>query len=55
MDNKQISKEAHNAIAKRYYELYKDDTSDLKYFDLFLLKVKLYLLCPLQTSQHKIV
>ena len=36
MDNKQITKEAHNAIAKRYYELYKDDTSDLKYFDLFL-------------------
>lgn len=36
MDNKNITKEAHNAIAEKYYELYKDDTSDLKYFDLFL-------------------
>lgn len=36
MNNKQITKEAHNAIAEKYYELYKDDTSDLKYFDLFL-------------------
>ena len=36
MDNKKITKEAHNAIAEKYYELYKDDTSDLKYFDLFL-------------------
>ena len=36
MNNKQITKEAHNAIAEKYYELYKDDTSDLKYFDFFL-------------------
>ena len=36
MNNKQITKEAHDAIAEKYYELYKDDTSDLKYFDLFL-------------------
>ena len=38
MNNKQITKEAHNAIANKYYELYKDDVSDLKYFDLFLNK-----------------
>lgn len=36
MNNKQITKEAHDAIAEKYYELYKDDVSDLKYFDLFL-------------------
>jgi len=36
MNNKQLTKEAHNAIAEKYYKLYKDDTSDLKYFDLFL-------------------
>lgn len=36
MNNKQITKEAHNAIAEKYYELYKEDISDLKYFDLFL-------------------
>ena len=34
--NKLVTKEAHNAIAEKYYELYKDDISDLKYFDLFL-------------------
>ena len=34
--NKLVTKEAHNAIAEKYYELYKDDVSDLKYFDLFL-------------------
>lgn len=36
MNNKQMTKEAHNAIAEKYYDLYKDDVSDLKYFDLFL-------------------
>ena len=36
MDNKQQTKEAHNAIAQKYYELYKDDKTDLIYFDEFL-------------------
>ena len=36
MDNKKITKRAHNAIAKQYYEAYKDDKSDLEYFDRFL-------------------
>ena len=36
MDNKKITKEAHNAIAQQYYEVYKDDKSDLEYFDEFL-------------------
>lgn len=40
MDNKKMTKEAHNAIADKYYELYKDDVSDLKYFDMFLKDIK---------------
>lgn len=36
MDNKQQTKDAHNAIAQKYYELYKDDKTDLIYFDNFL-------------------
>lgn len=36
MDNKEQTKIAHNAIAKKYYELYKDDQTDLIYFDEFL-------------------
>lgn len=36
MDNKKMTRKAHNNIAKKYYELYKDDTSDLEYFDTFL-------------------
>lgn len=36
MNNKEVTKAAHDAIAEKYYELYKDDVSDLKYFDLFL-------------------
>ncbi len=36
MNNKEITKKAHNAIAKQYYEAYKDDKSDLIYFDKFL-------------------
>ena len=40
MDNKKITKDAHNAIAEKYYELYKDDTTDLKYFDMFLSQCK---------------
>jgi len=36
MDNKQQTKMAHNAIAQKYYELYKDDKTDLVYFDEFL-------------------
>ena len=44
MNNKQITKEAHDAIAEKYYELYKDDVSDLKYFDLFLSDCELKIL-----------
>ena len=36
MNNKEITKKGHDAIAKEYYELYKDDKSDLQYFDIFL-------------------
>lgn len=36
MDNKEETRLAHNDIARTYYELYKDDTSDLMYFDEFL-------------------
>ena len=36
IDNKQQTKMAHNAIAQKYYELYKDDKTDLVYFDEFL-------------------
>ena len=36
MVNKEETKKAHNAIAKQYYEAYKDDVSDLVYFDEFL-------------------
>ncbi|MBR7172780.1 MAG: class I SAM-dependent methyltransferase [Clostridia bacterium] len=36
MTNKEQTMNAHNAIAKQYYELYKDDKSDLSYFDEFL-------------------
>ena len=36
MDNKEITRRAHNAIAKQYYDEYKDDTTDLKYFDKYL-------------------
>lgn len=36
MTNKEQTMNAHNAIAKQYYELYKDDKSDLAYFDEFL-------------------
>lgn len=40
MKNKEITKKAHNAIAGTYYELYKDDVSNLKYFDAFLKSCK---------------
>ena len=36
MNNKEETKLAHNAIAEKYFELYKDDTTDLEYFDKFL-------------------
>ncbi|MBQ4541786.1 MAG: class I SAM-dependent methyltransferase [Clostridia bacterium] len=36
MNNKEETKLAHNAIAEKYFELYKDDTTDLVYFDKFL-------------------
>lgn len=36
MDNKEITRRAHDAIAKQYYEAYKDDTTDLMYFDKYL-------------------
>ena len=36
MTNKEVTRHAHDAIAKRYYELYKDDKTDLNYFDEFL-------------------
>ncbi len=36
MNNKSITRKAHNAIAKQYYETYKDDKSDLIYFEKFL-------------------
>ena len=36
MNNKEQTRQAHNAIAKDYYKLYKDDKSDLAYFDDFL-------------------
>ena len=36
MNNKQNTKVAHDSIAQKYYELYKDDKSDLLYFDEFL-------------------
>ena len=31
MENKQNTKLAHNAIAERCYELYKDDVTDFKF------------------------
>lgn len=37
-NNKETTRKAHDSIAKQYYEFYKDDTTDLKYFDLFLKK-----------------
>lgn len=40
MDNKQQTKKAHNAIAQKYYKLYKDDKTDLLYFDEFLSNCK---------------
>ena len=36
MNNKEETRLAHNAIAREYYELYKDDQTDLMYFDEFL-------------------
>lgn len=36
MDNKKITKNAYNAIAKKYYDVYKDDTSDFLYIDKLL-------------------
>ncbi len=36
MNNKKITQKAHNAIAEQYYQTYKDDKSDLTYFDEFL-------------------
>ena len=36
MNNKEVTRLAHNAIAQEYYELYKDDKTDLGYFDEFL-------------------
>lgn len=36
MTNKEVTRNAHDAIAKQYYELYKDDKTDLAYFDEFL-------------------
>ena len=36
MNNKEETKLAHNAISEKYFELYKDDTTDLVYFDKFL-------------------
>ena len=36
MNNKEETRIAHNAIAREYYELYKDDETDLMYFDEFL-------------------
>ena len=38
MTNKENTKMAHNAIAEKYYEEYKDDTTDLNYIDEFLKK-----------------
>lgn len=35
-DNKEITKKAHNAIARQYFEVYNDDTEDLIYIDNFL-------------------
>ena len=35
MNNKDNTKVAYNVIAKRYYEKYKDDTTDLEYIDNF--------------------
>ena len=40
MNNKEQTKQAHDAIANKYYELYKDDKSDLMYFDEFLSQCK---------------
>lgn len=36
MTNKENTKLAHNSIAKKYYEAYKDDTTDFAYIDKFL-------------------
>lgn len=36
MNNKETTRKAHNKIAKQYYKIYKDDKSDLAYFDEFL-------------------
>ena len=40
MNNKENTKEAHNAIAQKYYQEYKDDITDLFYIDEFLKKCK---------------
>ena len=44
MNNKETTKAAHNAIAEKYYELYNDDVTDLKYFDCFLDDCKIKIL-----------
>jgi len=36
MNNKEETRLAHNAIAQQYYDAYKDDQSDLTFFDDFL-------------------
>jgi len=36
MTNKEITKKAHDAISKQYYQEYKDDKTDLEYIDKFL-------------------
>jgi len=36
VNNKNNTKMVHNAIAEKYYQLYKDDKTDLAYFDEFL-------------------
>ena len=35
-NNKKATKDAYNGIANKYYNLYKNDESDFKYFDMFL-------------------
>lgn len=40
MNNKEMTRIAHNAIAQQYYKAYNDDTSDFEYIDHFLEKVK---------------
>ena len=36
MNNKEVTRLAHDNIAQKYYETYKDDKTDLAYFDEFL-------------------